>query len=73
VNTRHELLDWFGHSRGVIILRLILMYYAIEIGYSLFLLESFGGFSGFFFGLFQVVIDMDLSSLFIVGEPPHRV
>jgi hypothetical protein len=38
VNTRHEVLDWFGPSRGVIALRPVLMYYAIEIDSSLFLL-----------------------------------
>jgi hypothetical protein len=37
VNTRHEVLDWFGLSCGVIALRPVLMYYAIEIGSSLFL------------------------------------
>jgi hypothetical protein len=34
-------LDWFGPSHGVIVLRPILMYYAIEIGSSLFLSGSF--------------------------------
>jgi hypothetical protein len=40
-----------------------IMYYAIEIGYSLFLSGSFWG----------DVLDVDLSSLFVVGEPPHKV
>ncbi len=59
-------LDWFGPSRGVIALRPILMYYAIEIDSSL----------SFFRDLSEVfldVLDVDLYSLFIVGEPPHRV
>jgi hypothetical protein len=43
VNTRHDVLDWFGPSYGVIALRPVLMYYAIEIGSSLFLSGSFGG------------------------------
>jgi hypothetical protein len=45
------------------------MYYAIEIGSSLFL-------SGSLWVVpwdFQDFLDVDLSSLFIVGEPPHRV
>jgi hypothetical protein len=45
INTRHEVLDWFGPSRGVIALRLVLMYYVIEIGSPLFLLGCFGVFS----------------------------
>jgi hypothetical protein len=65
VNTRHEVLDWFGPSRGVIVLRPVLLYYAIEIGSSLFLSGSFG--------VFQDVLDVDLSSVFIVRESPHRV
>jgi hypothetical protein len=36
VNTRHEVLDWFGDSRGVIDIHLVLMYYAIKIGSSFF-------------------------------------
>jgi hypothetical protein len=66
VNTRHEILDWFEPSRGVIVICPVLMYYAIEIGSSLFLSRFFGVFPG-------VVFDIDLSSLFIVGEPSHRV
>jgi hypothetical protein len=65
VNIRHEVLDWFGSSHGVIALHPVLMYYVIEIGSSLFLSGSFQ--------VFQDVLDMDLSSLFIVGESPHRV
>jgi hypothetical protein len=38
------------------------MYYAIEIDSSLFLSRSFGD-----------VLDVNLSSLFIVREPSHRV
>jgi hypothetical protein len=45
VNTRHEVLDWFGPSRGVIAIRPVLMYYVIEIGSSLFLSGFLG--SGF--------------------------
>jgi hypothetical protein len=44
----------------------VLMYYAIEIDSSLFLSGSSGD-------IFWVVLDMDLSSLFIVEEPSHRV
>jgi hypothetical protein len=72
VNIRHEVLDWFGPSRGVIAIHPILMYYAIEIDSSLFLSGSFGGFQGFS-GCLPDVIDVDLYSLFIVGEPTHRV
>jgi hypothetical protein len=43
VNTRHEVLTWFRPSHGVIGLRLVLMYYAIEISSSIFLLGFFGG------------------------------
>jgi hypothetical protein len=44
------------------------MYYAIEIDSSLFLSGSFGGFSEMFstFRIFRIIIDVDLSSLFIV-------
>jgi hypothetical protein len=66
VNIRHEVLDWFGPSSGVIAIRPVLMYYAIEIGSSLFLSRSFGN-------VHWGLLDMDLSSLFIVREPPHRV
>jgi hypothetical protein len=76
MNIRHEVLDWYGPLRGVIALRLVLMYYAIEIGSSLFLSGSFRVFRDLFQILracFLIVLDVDLSSLFIVGEPPHRV
>jgi hypothetical protein len=73
VNTRHEILDWFRPSRGVIALHPILMYYAIEIDSSLFLSDSFRGFLGMFFASFSAVLNVDLSPLFIVGELPHRV
>jgi hypothetical protein len=68
VNTRHEVLDWFRPLRGVIVLRPVLMYYAIEIDSSLFLLGYFPILSGMFSRSFQVVIDVDLSSLFISGN-----
>jgi hypothetical protein len=35
------ILDWFMSSRKVIDIYLVLMYYAIEIGSSLFLSKSF--------------------------------
>jgi hypothetical protein len=54
VNTRHEVLDWFGPSCGVIAIRPVLMYYAIEIGFSLFLLGSFQVFFGIFWGFSDV-------------------
>jgi hypothetical protein len=77
VNTRHEVLDWFGPSRGVIVLRPVLMYYAMEIGSSLFLSGSSGIFRGCpsesFGGVLRDLFDVDLSSLFIVGKPPHKV
>jgi hypothetical protein len=66
-------LDWFRLSRGVIALRPVLMYYAIEIGSSLFLSGSFPVLSGMFSPSFPLLLDVDLFSLFIVGEPPHRV
>jgi hypothetical protein len=69
VNIRHKVLDWFRPSRGVIALRLVLMYYAIEIDSSLFLPGSFRGFSG----SFGIVLDVYLFSLFIVEEPLHSV
>jgi hypothetical protein len=50
VNIRHEVLDWFGPSRRVIVICPVLMY--IDIDSSLFL-------SGSFVGLF------DLSSMWI--------
>jgi hypothetical protein len=65
MNTRHKVLDCFGPSCGVIAIHSVLMYYAILIGSSLFLAGSFGG--------FRDVLDVDLSSLFVVGEPPHKV
>ena len=74
MNTRHKVLDWFRTSRGVIALRPVLIYYDIEIGSSLFLSRSFGSLSGCLTqGSFPDVYDIDLSSLFIVGEPSHRV
>jgi hypothetical protein len=77
VNTRYGILDWFGPSRGVIAIRPVLMYYAIEIGSSLFLSGSLGVFRGCLpdvsFLAFQGVLDVELSYLFIVGELPHRV
>jgi hypothetical protein len=54
VNTRYAVLDWFGLSRGVIVIRPVLMYYAIEIGFSLFLLGSLGGFPGMFSAFFSL-------------------
>jgi hypothetical protein len=69
MNIRHVVLDWFGPSRGVIAQCPVLMYYAIEIGSSLFLLAL----SGVFPGCLLLFLNMDLSSLFIVGEPPHIV
>jgi hypothetical protein len=53
------------------------MYYAVEIGSPLFLLGSFEIFlrmiSELFSPFFWHVLDVDLSSLFIVGELHHRV
>jgi hypothetical protein len=69
MNTRHGVLDWFGPSSGVIAVHPILMYYAIEIDSSLFMSGSFRDFLGFF----RLVLDVDLSSLFIVGGLTHRV
>jgi hypothetical protein len=45
------------------------MYYAVEIGSPLFLSGSFEVVPWDF----QDLLDVDLSSLFIVGEPPYRV
>jgi hypothetical protein len=69
VNTRHDVLDWFGPSCGVIALHPVLMYYAIEIASSLFLLRSLENLRD----VSRIVLDVDLSSLFIVREPPHKV
>jgi hypothetical protein len=49
------------------------MYYAVEIVSSLFLSGSLGGGRGFLPDSFLDVLDMDISSLFIVGEPSYRV
>jgi hypothetical protein len=46
------------------------MYYAIQIGSSIFLSKSFGV---LFWVVFWIVLDVDLSSLFIVRKPSHRV
>jgi hypothetical protein len=76
MNTRHNILDWFGPSHGVIVIYLVLMYYAIEIGSSLFLSRSFGGLSDDVFsfgGCFLPPLDVNLFSLFIVGKPTHIV
>jgi hypothetical protein len=70
VNTRHEVLDWFEPLCGVIAICSVLMYYAIEIDSSLFLSGSFGCILP---QDFQDVLNVDLSSLFIVGESSHRV
>jgi hypothetical protein len=69
VNIRHEILDWFGPSRGVIPLHSVLMYYAIEIDSSLFL----SGFLKVFPECLQDVSDVDLSYLYIVEESAHSV
>jgi hypothetical protein len=66
-------LDWFGPSYGVIAIRPVLIYYAIKIDSSLFLLGSFPVLSGMFSPSFWLVLDVDLSYLFIVGESSHRV
>jgi hypothetical protein len=68
MNIRRKVLDWFRHSCGVIVIRTVLMYYAIEIGSSLFLSGSFGGVSEMFsiFRIFRIILDVDLFSLFIV-------
>jgi hypothetical protein len=73
VNTRHEVLDWFGSSREVIALRSILMYYVIEIDFSLVLSGSFWVSTGCPSECLEDHLDVDLSSLFIIGESPHRV
>jgi hypothetical protein len=62
VNIRYEVLDWFGLSHGVIPLRSVLMYYAIEIDSFLFLSGSLEVFSE----CLQDVSDVDLSSLYII-------
>jgi hypothetical protein len=69
VNINDDVLDWSGPSPEVIALRPVLMYYAIKIDSSLFFWDLSGGLPG----IFQGLLDVDLSSLFIVGEPPHRV
>jgi hypothetical protein len=62
MNTRHEVLDLFRPSRGVIALRPVLMYYAIEIGSieigsSLFLSGSFQVLPGMFSDFSGIVQD----------------
>jgi hypothetical protein len=69
----HEVLDWFGPSYRVIVMRTVLMYYIIEIDSSLFLSRSFRVFPRDVSDSFSDDLDVDLSSLFIVGEPAHRV
>jgi hypothetical protein len=77
VNTRHDVLNWFGPSRGVIALRPVLMYYTIEIGSPLFLSGAFRDLSRCLLDYLRDVLrpplDVNLSSLFIVGEPPYRI
>jgi hypothetical protein len=77
MNTRHDVLYWFGLSRGVIAIHLVLMYYTIKIGSSLFSFGIFRGLLGDRFGDFSDVsgglLDVDISSLFIIEEPSHRV
>jgi hypothetical protein len=74
----HEVLDWFEPLHEVIALRPVLIYCAIKIGSSLFLLGSFEVFRGYF-QVFSGVSRMswgcleDLSYLFIVEEPHHKV
>jgi hypothetical protein len=70
VNTRHEVFRLLQASHGIIALRPVLMYYAIEIDSSLFLL---GWLSQGCPWDVQDVLDVDLSSLFIVGESPHKI
>jgi hypothetical protein len=73
VNTRHEVLDWLRLSCRVIVLHSVLMYYAIEIDSSLFLVGLFQGFSRDVFCLrdfhdvLRDVLNVNLSFLFIVG------
>jgi hypothetical protein len=77
MNTRHDVFDWFRPLYGVIALRLVLIYYTIEIGSSLFLSGSFSDFQRSFLrcppGCLQDVSGVDLSFLFIIEEPPDRV
>jgi hypothetical protein len=73
MNTRHKVFRPVRPSRAVIALRLVLMYYAVEIGSSLFLSGYFLIVSGMFSSSFSLVLDVDLSSLFIVGESPYKV
>jgi hypothetical protein len=71
VNTKHNVLDWFGPSHGVIDIRPVSIYYAIEIDSSIFFRDLSGVFPGFF--LDPLILDVNLSYLFIVGEPTYRV
>jgi hypothetical protein len=66
-------LDWFGPSCGVIAICPVLMYYGVEIDSPLVLSGSFDVFPRMFSMDFQDVLVVDLSSLFIVGKPTHRV
>jgi hypothetical protein len=53
VNIRYEILDWFKPSCRVIAIRPVLMYYAIEIDFSLILSGSFRDFPGMSFAVFR--------------------
>jgi hypothetical protein len=54
MNIRHEVLDWFELSCGVIVIHLVLMYYVIEIDSSFF--RDLSGFFGDFSGVFSILI-----------------
>jgi hypothetical protein len=53
VNIKHEVLDWFEPSCGVITLRSVLMYYAIEVSLLSFFWDLSGIFQGVLPGMFS--------------------
>jgi hypothetical protein len=73
VNISHMILDWFRPSHEVIVIHVVLMYYAIEIDSSSFLLGPFRVFPRDVSDSFLYHLDMDLPSLFIVDGSLHRV
>jgi hypothetical protein len=72
VNTRYEVLDWFEPSHEVIVLHTVLMYYAIEIGSSLFLSSSFRDFQDFLHclrcGSILSIYSQEITSYSLIGS-----
>jgi hypothetical protein len=73
MNIIYKVLDWFRSSCGVIVIRSVLMYYAIEIDSSFSFSGSSRDLLGVSSGCLPIVFYVDRFSLFIVGVPPHRI